>query len=679
MFKKFLFLLSLPIVGIVILYFLPLRINEDPTALISSKNIREDFMKSKNLDHRNQLSIILTDTRADIFNPYFLDNLRKLTDDIFYLPGVDRPHIASIFTNNVEYRDIIKDGFEGGPLVPKDFFYSQENYAQIKNNLMKSPYLGYLVSYDFKSALIKVPFLGAENGPSLSKKIEQLLPKNNRIHSTLLGYVPYTTKVQKALTYTTLCLLISWLLSIFLFYIFTRQFLVCIFLFLGPIATLVFECLILRSTNLTFHPFIFIILFFIFILSFLNIAAPTLTFDKHKVNISTWQPLLAVISLCLLGSPIGFQIAGAALVGVICLLTTRRLFLKFPHPSPKRLSTSVSLPQPTLSTGARTLFLFFLLIFGLTLSSELVVGNFGVGPQILRNTHGFVKEQQLATDQFAFSLDSILVASFTTKGCTDPATVSALEKFHWFLTGLPSVRSVWSLDDAVKKLNVFFHENNLKWNTVPAEKTSLVAATSMINPSSGLLDDEGLVLPVTIYLQNRAPETLAQIYKSIKKFPPAQNLFSLKIVGGTAGIDAICNDELSSSIKKILLIFLLILFLITLKNFPPRTTIKLCFLFLVILSLTLGLIARFKIGLSVDTLEALVLSSCLCIYFLWALESNPCCEKKLEFNLLMTCLIILGGLYSELNFVFHSAVTAQCMLLLTWVLGFKFSISKENS
>ena len=38
---------------------------------------------------------------GDIYNPEFLQTLQNVTDDVFYLTGVSRPSVTSLFTPNV--------------------------------------------------------------------------------------------------------------------------------------------------------------------------------------------------------------------------------------------------------------------------------------------------------------------------------------------------------------------------------------------------------------------------------------------------------------------------------------------------------------------------------------------------------------------------------------------------
>src|SRR3569833_1058105 len=93
---------------------------------------------------------------GDIYNPEFKEELRKATDDVFFIPGVDRVNVSSIFTPNVRYIEITEQGFNGDVIVPARFTGSPEDMAKVRNNVEKCPQcIGLLVSKDAKAAMIR--------------------------------------------------------------------------------------------------------------------------------------------------------------------------------------------------------------------------------------------------------------------------------------------------------------------------------------------------------------------------------------------------------------------------------------------------------------------------------------------------------------------------------------------
>jgi uncharacterized protein len=107
----------------------------------------------------NRVVIALMAEEGDIFTPAFFDGLRRATDEVFFLPGVDRAQVQSLFTPNVRYVEVIEDGFAGGNVIPADFTPTPENFARVKDNILKSGRLGQLVANDFSGAIISAQLL----------------------------------------------------------------------------------------------------------------------------------------------------------------------------------------------------------------------------------------------------------------------------------------------------------------------------------------------------------------------------------------------------------------------------------------------------------------------------------------------------------------------------------------
>jgi len=92
---------------------------------------------------------------GDLYNAEFMEAMRKATDEVFFIPGVNRTHVTSIFTPNTYYIEITEDGFKGAPVVPAKFSGQPEELDQVRHNVGLSGQVGLIVSVDQKSALIR--------------------------------------------------------------------------------------------------------------------------------------------------------------------------------------------------------------------------------------------------------------------------------------------------------------------------------------------------------------------------------------------------------------------------------------------------------------------------------------------------------------------------------------------
>ena len=120
----------------------------------------------------NRIIVSLSPRQGTIFNPEFLKVFKKVNDEVYYIKGVNRASIQSIFTPNVRFVEIVDGGFSGGKVVPADFQYSQEDVETVRKNLLKSSVIGRLVASDFTAAAIHFQLTDAD--PTTGEKLNYL-------------------------------------------------------------------------------------------------------------------------------------------------------------------------------------------------------------------------------------------------------------------------------------------------------------------------------------------------------------------------------------------------------------------------------------------------------------------------------------------------------------------------
>lgn len=125
----------------------------------------------------NRLLVAVMAKDGDMFDPAFFATLERVTNAVFFLPGVDRAGVRSIFTPNVRFVEIVEGGFAGGNVIPADFAPSSEGFApteadfeRIRANIVKSGQLGRLVAEDFSGAMVWADLL--EENPQTGETID---------------------------------------------------------------------------------------------------------------------------------------------------------------------------------------------------------------------------------------------------------------------------------------------------------------------------------------------------------------------------------------------------------------------------------------------------------------------------------------------------------------------------
>lgn len=123
--------------------------------------IEHPYMKTMfdYLQDFNDANMLLVNLRwkgeGDIYNAEFMEAMQKATDDVFFIPGVKRTQVSSIFTPSTYYIEITESGFNGEPVVPARFSRTPEQLERVRHNVGLSGQIGLIVANDQKSALIR--------------------------------------------------------------------------------------------------------------------------------------------------------------------------------------------------------------------------------------------------------------------------------------------------------------------------------------------------------------------------------------------------------------------------------------------------------------------------------------------------------------------------------------------
>lgn len=120
----------------------------------------------------NVTLVALSQKNGDIYTPEFMGTLRKLTDAVYYTPGMDRSRVSSIFTPDVRYLEVVEGGFQGGNVVPADFTPSEEMLARVRANVEKAGIIGRLVANDQRAAMVFSELL--ERDPVTGVKLDYI-------------------------------------------------------------------------------------------------------------------------------------------------------------------------------------------------------------------------------------------------------------------------------------------------------------------------------------------------------------------------------------------------------------------------------------------------------------------------------------------------------------------------
>ncbi len=69
----------------------------------------------------NAVRISVETTEGDIFTQEYMETLRQISDEMFFIPGVARSGVKSLWTPNIRWGEVTEEGFTGGTVVPDDY------------------------------------------------------------------------------------------------------------------------------------------------------------------------------------------------------------------------------------------------------------------------------------------------------------------------------------------------------------------------------------------------------------------------------------------------------------------------------------------------------------------------------------------------------------------------------
>jgi uncharacterized protein len=124
----------------------------------------------------NLVLTAIVQKEGDIYNAEFMETLRKATDEVFFLPGIDRSRVSSLFTPDVRFIEVVEGGFSGGNVIPADFTPTPEMLDRIHTNVNKSTTVGRLVANDHTAAMVFGELL--EFDPLTGEKLDYVKVSN---------------------------------------------------------------------------------------------------------------------------------------------------------------------------------------------------------------------------------------------------------------------------------------------------------------------------------------------------------------------------------------------------------------------------------------------------------------------------------------------------------------------
>jgi predicted RND superfamily exporter protein len=573
-------------------------------------NLNADFEKmiptghpyiAKYLQHKedlrglgNAIRIAVEAKRGTIYDAAYLDTLKKINDEIFLIPGVDRPFLKSIWTSNTRWLAVTEDGLDGGPVVPDNYDRSAASVDQVRVNVERSGEIGQLVASDMKSSMIFVPLLDTnpETGKALnykqvSEKLEEMRSRYRQqgVELHITGYAKIVGDLIEGIREVLIFFALTVVIAGAAVYWFTRCVRSTVLVIVSSLIAVVWQLGILATLGYDFDPYSVLVPFLVFAIGIshgaqkMNGIMQDVGRGMHKLVAAryTFRRLFMAGLTALLCDAVGFavllvikirvvqELAITASIGVAVLIFTNLILLpvllSFTGVSARAAKRSLGADQGEEASEEKHVVWRLLDVFttrkwaiiavtgavvlgaaGFAVSLKLQVGDLDPGAPELRSDSRYNRDNAFLTSAYAASSDVLVVMVETPDNqCTRFDTQATLDALEWELRDVRGVEGTNSLPLLSRRIIAGMNEGNPKWYELLPNQATLNSVT--FRTPREIFNQSCNLLPLFVYLKDHKADTLARVVQTVEGFAAKNNTKDVKFVlaAGNAGIEAATN------------------------------------------------------------------------------------------------------------------------------------------
>jgi predicted RND superfamily exporter protein len=608
----------------------------------------------------NAVRIAVETTEGDIFTPEYMETLRQISDEVFFIPGVARSGVKSLWTPNVRWGEVTEEGFTGGTVMPDDYDASAASLQQVRANIMKSGQVGNLVATDFRSTIIVAPLqeFHPETGEPLhfgdfSAQLEELIRdkyQDERIRIHITGFPKVVGDLIAGAGQVAMFFLIALVITFILLLIYSRCLRSALSVLLCSVIAVSWQVGMLKVLGYGLNPYSMLIPFLVFAIGvshgvqMINAILHGTASGKSAEGAArfAFRSLYVPGLTALISDGIGFatlmviqiqvihDLAIAASIGVLVVILTNLVllpvimsYLGVSAGALRRMKQfedsgwyhrlceiSTVYTRPAVA-GTLVALAAAAFVFGLWYGKDLKIGDLDAGAPELRADSRYNLDNRFMVDNYSASTDVFVVMVKTPDlGCVTYEAYAAVDLFEWVMADVPGVQSTFSLVNASKRIIAGNNEGNPKWATVTRNQWVLNGSVSGKEIPPGLMNADCNLVPVLIFLEDHKAETLLAVTAAVEEFRRNYDTGDIEFVmaAGNAGIEAATNEVVSKAQYKMLAWVYGVVALLVLLAFRSWRAVA-CIIIPLALTSVLGnaLMTFLGIGVKVATLPVIAL------------------------------------------------------------------------
>ncbi|WP_304639972.1 efflux RND transporter permease subunit [Pseudomonas sp.] len=624
-------------------------------------NMLEHQDDMANLGNSIRIAVAIRD--GDIFSTEYMETLKRINDEVFFLPGVDRSNLRSLWTPNVRWTEVTEYGFDGGPVANRPAYLTEEDLEELRENVLKSGEIGRLVANNFKSSIIEVPLQESYPNPEnqseqirldygeFSRQLEEKIrsefqDENPNISIHIVGFAKKVGDLIEGIIKVVMFFGAALLITFVLLLIFTRCLKSSITALVCSVIAVIWQLGLLRSLGFGLDPYSILVPFLVFaigishgvqIINGMAIESANAD-DSVTAARRAFRSLYIPGMVALVSDAVGFvtlllieievirELGIAASVGVGVIILTNLILLPIlmsyigmSKRAVERNRDMASRPQklwlgvakfahPTVAPISIVLALVAF-AFGIYHGQNVEIGDLDPGAPELRADSRYNLDNDFIISNYSTSSDVLVVMVATPpEMCSAYETMSAIDQLEWRMMNVPGVQSAVSLVTVAKQVLMGNNEGNLKWQTLSRNQDNL--NTAIARAPEGMFNAACSLAPVMLFLEDHKADTLTRVTDAVQAFADEYNTETMefKLAAGNAGIEAATNVVIEASQTKMLLTVYAVVIFMCLITFRSIRAV-LCIIIPLALTSVLAnaLMAFLGIGVKVATLPVIAL------------------------------------------------------------------------
>ena len=591
-----------------------------------------------------------------------LRKLNEVTDAIFFLPGVYRGSVQSLWTPNTRVLEVNEEGLLAYNVIESEVTPANitgKNIDRIRDNTLRGGHVGQLVSHDFTIASVKASLNEFDTVTKkrldyidLARRLETDIRdrfEDDKYEIHIVGFAKMIGDIAEEAKNVGVFFLLAFVLTTLAVYAYARSIVLTLLAVFCSLVSVVWQFGLLKLLGIGLDPLAVLVPFLVYAIGVshgvqqINLMSAEICAgrDSETAARATFSRLLVPGIMALVTALVGFltlylipipmiqEMSMMASIGVALKIITNLFMLpivasycKFGPAYVARITHAriarakamrwlAGIAQPRAS--AITL-VICAVVFAVSIAAtrDRHVGDLHAGAPELWPEERYNVDTNLMVQKFSMNLDAfIIIAEVPELSCINYPVMHLLDRFAWHLQNTEGAKYAMSLSTLAKQGHAIWSEDNLKFKALARNPNTFSLTIGGVSLRTGLLDEKCTMLPVIAFTLDHKATTINRVVAATRQFIADNPMdgVSFRLASGNVGIMAATNEVIAEKEAPMLIaVYIAIIALVILAYRDWRATICCCAPLILATFIGYWFMSWQEIGLKVSTLPVLVLA-----------------------------------------------------------------------